>query len=301
MTIRRRWWRKREVVVLAILLAVACQSEEIIEDDVEFDADVDADVDIDVGEEDVEPIVCQGLFGAPGPATGLDDDQCSPECECSGEVWTAPTYDEAFVEGLHEWELVEALEVPDANPYETGDYEQGEGVCGLEIVDETELTYRLRSFESLSELESAGARLAHYEPCGLCSTLQDLAVYLENHDLTEPVRECGFQGINAGEESQTSCIEELGFSQGCAQIWSWNTSHTREECLNICVTLMDAPHNEPDGSLNDCLACDEEKSGEVFKAVAGRTRRNSGLPSAICRPCDEPVRLSHEDTPYVSD
>ena len=294
--IRRRWWRKRGEVVLAVTFAVAstvaCQSEDLVEGDV--------GVDVDVGEEDVEPIVCQGLFGAPGPATGLDEEQCSPECECSEELWTAPTYDDVFVEGLREWALVEELEIPESNPYQSGEFEQEQGVCGLEIVDETELTYRLRTFESSLKLDNAGARLTHDEPCGLCSTLQDLAVYVEHLDLTGPVRECGLQGLTAGEESQRACIEELGFSPGCAQIWSWNTSHTREECLNICVTLMDAPHNEPDGSLNDCLACDEEKSGEVFKAVAGRTRRNSGLPSAICRPCDEPVWISHEDTPFVS-
>jgi hypothetical protein len=36
-----------------------------------------------------------------------------------------------------------------------------------------------------------------------------------------------------------------------------------------------------------CLLCGETQSGPVFKAVAGRTRRNSGLPKALCRPCSE--------------
>jgi len=35
------------------------------------------------------------------------------------------------------------------------------------------------------------------------------------------------------------------------------------------------------------------QSGPVFKAVAGRTRRNSGLPNALCRPCSEVRPLVH--------
>ena len=35
------------------------------------------------------------------------------------------------------------------------------------------------------------------------------------------------------------------------------------------------------------------QSGPVFKAVSGRTRRNSGLPNALCRPCSEVRPLVH--------
>jgi len=33
---------------------------------------------------------------------------------------------------------------------------------------------------------------------------------------------------------------------------------------------------KPDGSLNDCLQCDEDKSGPNFKWFSGRTRYNFG-------------------------
>ena len=56
---------------------------------------------------------------------------------------------------------------------------------------------------------------------------------------------------------------------------------------------LDSPYHLPDGRLNPCLVCDEEKSGPVFKAVAGRTRRNSGLPNAMCRPCAEANPVVH--------
>jgi hypothetical protein len=62
-------------------------------------------------------------------------------------------------------------------------------------------------------------------------------------------------------------------------------SAERLEHRPLCFSHLDAHFNAPDGTLNPCLACDEEKSGSVFKAVAGRTRRRSGIPTAICRSC----------------
>ncbi len=49
--------------------------------------------------------------------------------------------------------------------------------------------------------------------------------------------------------------------------------------------------NEQTGKLNACLWCDEKTSGPGFKYTAARTRRGSGLPSAIPRPND---RLFYE-------
>lgn len=49
--------------------------------------------------------------------------------------------------------------------------------------------------------------------------------------------------------------------------------------------------NENSGKLNACLWCDEKTSGPGFKYAAARTRRGSGLPSAIPRPND---RLFYE-------
>lgn len=47
------------------------------------------------------------------------------------------------------------------------------------------------------------------------------------------------------------------------------------------------------GILNDCILCDEEKSGPVFKYEAGRNRRNSGIMSEIHRFDKEIYPLSH--------
>ena len=45
--------------------------------------------------------------------------------------------------------------------------------------------------------------------------------------------------------------------------------------------MEDWPYNQEDGTLNPCLQCDEDVFGPVFKALAGRTRRKSGLAAAI--------------------
>ena len=42
-------------------------------------------------------------------------------------------------------------------------------------------------------------------------------------------------------------------------------------------------YNSHKDILNDCLQCDESVNGSTFKKFAGRTRRNSGIKSAIKR------------------
>ena len=114
-----------------------------------------------------------------------------------------------------------------------------------------------------------------------------------NDDLTAPVRDCGLATTADGGNADVDCLTALGFDLPCAQIWAYNTAHTRSVCLDICAPILYQPYNQPDGTLNACLQCDEDQSGPVFKAVAGRTRRNCGIPNAICRPCSEVQPLVH--------
>jgi len=55
-----------------------------------------------------------------------------------------------------------------------------------------------------------------------------------------------------------------------------------------------------DGRLNACLQCDEDRSGPVFKAIAGRTRRNSGIQSSIPRPTEEIAPVIHDYVPDLA-
>ena len=58
--------------------------------------------------------------------------------------------------------------------------------------------------------------------------------------------------------------------------------------LTLTAACSDTNNGPPPAcALNDCLQCDEDEAGPVFKAVAGRTRRRSGLESAIARPCSK--------------
>jgi hypothetical protein len=162
--------------------------------------------------------------------------------------------------------------------------------------------------------------LTHDGPCGVCSDLASLSVYIGTPDLTAPVKACGFKLI---ESNQVKCLEDIGFRGACTQIWLYNTKNTKKTlgnggCLGTCLRYATARANEPkkswfmgsnpcspsecpnkingnnacsdfqwqDGQyrLNPCLQCDECRSGPIFQKVAGRTRRASGVQSEILRP-----------------
>ena len=169
-------------------------------------------------------------------------------------------------------------------------------VCGVRF-EADRIHYRTETFESAAEADRAGSHVTHTGGCGACSTLQDLAVYLERTDLTAPVRRCGMQPGTLG------CIEGLGFSHACARIWDFNVQNTKRECFGVCMRswMSGEPSTKPDGSLNDCLRCDEDRSGPVFKVVAGRTRRNSGIRSSIPRPNEQVAHVVHDYVPLPTD
>lgn len=233
------------------------------------------------------------LFGRPNASTGLADAQCSPRCASCGEGgWTAPSYDADDLRALREAVLLDPPAPLTADPYAApAALAPPSAVCGVRPAGNG--AYRLITYASAEAASIDGASVTHGGACGVCSTLADLAVYIERPDLTEPVRACGLAHLTDPIEDLASCVEGLGFTPVCAQIWAYNTVHTRAACGATCFALLDAAYHEPDGSLNDCLQCDEEQSGAVFLAVAGRTRRNTGVPSSMCRPCAEVWPLEH--------
>ncbi|XP_065061908.1 uncharacterized protein LOC135688811 [Rhopilema esculentum] len=166
-------------------------------------------------------------------------------------------------------------------------------VCAIRYVDDTKVGYELRQFESKQAAESAGFIVTHQGKCGACSNLRDLAVYLEKN-LTAPVRKCAFKAVISKRWAR-NCILAIGFTETCTDIWLYNSINTRKECFGICMKdwITGKPNNNPDGSLNDCLQCDEDKSGPVFKYFSGRTRRNSGINSAIKRPGQQVYKMNH--------
>ncbi len=243
---------------------------------------------------------CAILFGNPNAQTGLGPDQCRPECACEGPVFAPPSYDAAFIQSLiDDFQLATPYPPLTSDPYDGGppppDDRPGTVCAVLEQLDAggSPRPYTLETYASADAANAAGGRVTHFGHCGVCSTLANLAVYMANDDLTAPVRQCGLQTSADGGNADVSCLMQLGFDLPCAQAWAYDTTNTRDVCLAVCLANLTAPYNEPDGALDPCIQCDEDESGPVFKQVAGRTRRNSGIPNAICRPCSQVQPLVH--------
>lgn len=250
------------------------------------------DAGTDAGDAQVD--VCAALFGVPNENTGLDETQCRPVCGCGADAFVPRLWDAASLAALRATTQLDAPAELVADPYAgpaptpsaTGT------VCAVRFSDTMPGAYMVETHATADEATAAGAVVTHAGACGVCSSLADLAVYAGTPDLTAPVRQCGLDHL-ADFAGLVTCLEGLGFTPPCAQVWAYNTDHTRAACGSVCLRLLRAPYHLPDGGLNECLLCDETQSGEVFKAVAGRTRRNSGLANAMCRPCSEVVRLDH--------
>lgn len=168
-------------------------------------------------------------------------------------------------------------------------------VCGVRFESDA-VHYRIGTFANASAARDARFAVTHVGACGTCSSLQDLAVYLERPDLTTPVRNCAMAWDAA---ASLKCLQDLGFSTPCAQTWLYDALNTRRHCLAVCMwSLLKAETStSSDGRLNACLQCDEDRSGPVFKATAGRTRRNSGIHSSIPRSSDEIAAIAHDYVP----
>jgi hypothetical protein len=245
---------------------------------------------------DVEPEpTCRGLFGRPNQASGLDTNSCQPVCTCGDGPWSPPEYSVARIEALEGWQLLEPLAPIDIDPYAAPPPapESPGTVCGVLLEAGTAHAYRLVTYVGPRAARAAKAFVTHTGACGACSTLVDLSVYISNEDLTAPVRQCGLDNFATTKDEHVACLQKLGFTLPCAQIWYFNTINTRTHCADSCLGALGAPYHLENGSLHPCLQCDEDKSGAVFKSVAGRTRRNSGLANALCRPCSEVSRVEH--------
>ncbi len=174
-------------------------------------------------------------------------------------------------------------------------------VCAIRFTDEDQVDYELRGFESAEAATTEGFTVTHQGRCGSCSTLQDLAVYLATPDLTTPARQCSRR---FGLSGKKKCFEEtLGFTPYCAESWAYNARQTKAQCLGVCVgdyglfnllfKRYPGDNVNESGQLRPCLQCDEDKSGPGFKYSAGRTRRNSGIESAIPRAGSEIYPVDH--------
>lgn len=240
--------------------------------------------------EDTKTEDCSVLFfGAPNNRTGLSTNICKPTCPC--KEFTSKIFQDEDIQALKVWKIDTPFALLTSNPYNKSVPESKPCVCAVVIDSLDKKIYHLENFATAEEATTAGAYVTHHDSCGLCSTLQDLAVYASNLDIGKDVKTCGIRNLTAPFNDLVDCIENLGFTRPCAQIWAYNTRNTQKKCLDVCS--KNEPYNKDNGELSDCLACDEKYSGPVFKAVAGRTRRNTGIASSICRKCEEVQPVYH--------
>jgi hypothetical protein len=166
-------------------------------------------------------------------------------------------------------------------------------VCAI-LYKENKKSYETKSYLNKDAAKRDNAIITHFGPCGTCSSLQDLAVYLEKPDLTKPGKKCAM--LSWLKSASILCFKKIGFSEPCAHTWFYNARNTAKKCFWTCMGsfLINEASNLPDGSLNKCLQCDETESGPLFKQSAGRTRRNSGLISSIKRSDEEVADIEHD-------
>ena len=174
-------------------------------------------------------------------------------------------------------------------------------VCAVKFRDELKKEYELKTFSSKSAAERANYIITHYGRCGMCSSLKDLAIYMAKPDLATPSKKCTKK---LSISSIKNCYrEKIGFSESCSEQWASNPEPRRKRCWKECLkhygvikllfSNLEGPNNDESGKLNICLACDEKKSGPGFKYAAGRTRRGSGIISAIKRDATELIKIDH--------
>ena len=175
-------------------------------------------------------------------------------------------------------------------------------ICAVGFVDSTRVRYQLRTFPNPNSALKNNYIITHRHHCGTCSSLHDLSIYLQKMDLVTPARICAKQ--LTADDIKACLMEEVGLGEHCAETWTYNVLHTRRHCTAICVRYyglwnvltnnMSRPPTDGHANLNPCLACDEYTSGPGFQYAAGRTRRSSGLVSAIPRPESEIYQIDHQ-------
>jgi hypothetical protein len=177
--------------------------------------------------------------------------------------------------------------------------------CAIHIVDVTtdcqDGSYTLKTYASREEAEAAGGFVTHLGHCGVCSTLQDLAVYMTFPDLTTEGTFCSSKGT-ISVEGGAACYRILGMTDACAKIWAEAEANTFVDCFTECF-LKDFTQNQPNNGpfpeckLNDCLQCDQDQSAQIVANFAGRTGRRSGLLSPVARTCEELAIIDHSTCP----
>jgi hypothetical protein len=98
-----------------------------------------------------------------------------------------------------------------------------------------------------------------------------------------------------------SSILTLSPSPLSIDCWLNDIQCSIQNCLIPCLKykLFREPNNKRDGSLNDCLACDEKLCGPAFIECSGVNRRRLGISSDIGR-SDKIENCATTDFPWLN-
>ena len=102
-----------------------------------------------------------------------------------------------------------------------------DSVCAYKYADTDCAQYSMYTYPSKAEAEADGAYVTHYGNCGVCSTAQDLGVYMNNFDMTTPARRCALLNL-ISESLMLQCYAEMGMTAACGKMWGYNSQHTRD-------------------------------------------------------------------------
>ena len=100
---------------------------------------------------------------------------------------TPPPFNATVIAAFAAKTLANPLPAPAANPYSKPNppLPKPGQVCGVLYSNETKRrVYRLETYVSAAAAVAAGAHVTHDTPCGLCSSLADLAAYMKHWDMT---------------------------------------------------------------------------------------------------------------------
>jgi hypothetical protein len=157
-----------------------------------------------------------------------------------------------------------------------------------------------KSFGTKASALDAGYVVAHCGACGKCSNPYDVRAYVATRkSVAKSAKKCGPKAMLAGYDSLVECLQKrIGFTRPCTECWADNMKTTSKYCVLTCMTSLftgQLTSNNVKGAgdlgwLNQCLFCDEKRSGPAFVTCSGVARRRLGIASEIERNPEEQCR-----------
>jgi hypothetical protein len=149
------------------------------------------------------------------------------------------------------------------------------------------------TFDTTIQAKEAGYQVAHCGACGECSNPFDIEKYVETRKtVAESAKKCSMEAIFGKDVELTECLErEIGFTRSCTGCWADNMRMTAKHCMWTCLSSMligvASSNNVEDAQdydwLNQCIFCDEKRSGPDFVECSGVARRRLGIQSEFER------------------